>query len=659
MHKFQPAANLFATSKGCPARIFHKVKAMLAQDRVQRLVHACIATAARHGRVDPMFEARFQSFEDSSERAQSAARVAELRAELRRRGLDGFVVPRADRQQNEYLPASEERLAWLTGFTGSAGTAVILDDCAALFVDGRYTVQANAQVDGSVFSVEHLVEYPPEQWLEQNLKKNARVGYDPWLHTSEQAEKLRKACAVAGAELAAIDANPIDALWRNRPAPPVGAVTLRDIRLAGEPAPAKLKRVRAELKKLRADALLVSDPQNVAWAFNIRGADVTHTPLALAFAVIPQEGRPALYVETAKLNNTVRHALEEFTDIRGPDDLARDLNGLKEKAIRLDQASASDALTRLLADRGGKPQRGIDPIASLKATKNHAEIIGSRAAHKRDGVAVSRFLAWLDKEAPSGKLTEIDAVAALESFRRDTGALKDISFPTIAGAGPNGAIVHYRVTRASNRRIGMNELFLIDSGAQYEDGTTDITRTIVVGEPSEEMRDRFTRVLKGHIAIATAVFPENTTGAQLDPLARTALWQAGLDFDHGTGHGVGSYLSVHEGPARISKLGTVPLRRGMILSNEPGYYKTAAYGIRIENLVLVIAAPEPVGAEKPLNTFETLTLAPIDRRLIDARMLSRKERAWIDSYHERVHEVLGPLVDAPTRKWLEKATNPL
>jgi Xaa-Pro aminopeptidase len=403
----------------------------------------------------------------------------------------------------------------------------------------------------------------------------------------------------------------------------------------------------------------VSDPQNVAWTFNIRGADVTHTPLVLAFALIPQDGRPSLYSDASKLNNQVRHVLEEFTDVRAPDNLASDLGRLKNKTVRLDQASASDALTRMLADNGGKPQRGADPIALLKATKNHAEIVGSRAAHKRDGVAMVRFLAWFDKEAPSGKLTEIDAVAALESFRRDTGALKDISFPTIAGAGPNGAIVHYRVTRASNRRIGMNELFLIDSGAQYEDGTTDITRTVVVGEPSEEMRDRFTRVLKGHIAIATAVFPENTSGAQLDPLARVALWQAGLDFDHGTGHGVGSYLSVHEGPARISKLGTVALRRGMILSNEPGYYKTAAYGIRIENLVLVIAAPEPVGAEKPLNAFETLTLAPIDRRLVETRMLSTKEHAWVDSYHARVHELLGPLVDKPTRTWLTEATRPL
>jgi Xaa-Pro aminopeptidase len=332
---------------------------------------------------------------------------------------------------------------------------------------------------------------------------------------------------------------------------------------------------------------------------------------------------------------------------------------LKDKTVRLDQASAADALSRLVADNGGKAMRGADPITLMKAVKNQAEIAGMKTAHVRDGVAIVHFLAWLDAQAPSGKLTEIGAVEALESFRRDTGALKDISFPTIAGSGPNGAIVHYRVTQKSNRTIGTNELFLVDSGAQYEDGTTDITRTVAVGTPSEEMRDRFTRVLKGHIAIASAVFPEGTSGAQLDPLARTALWQAGLDFDHGTGHGVGSYLSVHEGPARISKLGTVALKRGMILSNEPGYYKTGAYGIRIENLVLVVAAAAPEGADKPLNAFETLTLAPIDRRLILPRMLTGKERTWIDAYHARVLEVLSPLLDAPTTAWLVAATMPV
>ncbi len=606
-----------------------------------------------------MFEARFQTFEDSPGSAQSAGRVAALRAALAARGLDGFVVPRADRQQNEYLPASEERLAWLTGFTGSAGAAVVLADRAVLFVDGRYTVQAAAQVDGSIFSIEHFVENPPPRWLEQNLGAGAKLGYDPWLHTSDGAERLRSACATVGAELVAVDDNPIDELWRDRPAPPAGRVALHDIKFAGERAADKLARVRAELGKLHADALVVSDPQNVAWLFNIRGSDIAHTPLALANALIPREGRPSLYVAPAKLDKEVRAALEDIAEVRAPDALTDDLAALKDKTVRLDQASAADALTRLIKESGGKPARSADPIAAMKAVKNYAEIAGSRAAHLRDGVALTRFLAWFAREAPKGKLTEIDAVAALESFRRDTGLLKDVSFPTIAGAGPNGAIVHYRVTRDSNRAIGMNELFLIDSGAQYEDGTTDVTRTLLVGNATDEMRDRFTRVLKGHIAVATAVFPENTTGAQLNSLARFSLWQAGLDFDHGTGHGVGSYLSVHEGPARISKLGMAPLRRGMILSNEPGYYKTAAYGIRTENLLLVIAEPEPAGAEKPLNAFETLTLAPIERALFDLRLLTAKERHWLDSYHERVRETLAPLVEADTRKWLEGATRPL
>ncbi len=606
-----------------------------------------------------MFEARFQTFDDAGDRAQTAGRVAALRAELERGGLDGLVVPRADRQQNEYLPASEERLAWLTGFTGSAGAAVVLGDRAAVFVDGRYTVQAAAQVDDKVFAIEHLVEKPPEQWLEQNLKAGTKLGYDPWLHTADGADKLKKVCATVGATLVAVDKNPIDALWSDRPAPPSGPVTLRDLKLAGESATDKLNRIRVEIDKLRADVLVVSDPQNVAWTFNIRGSDVAHTPLALAFALIPRDGRPGLYVDNAKLDNTVRHGLEEFSDVRKPDDLTRDLAALKDKTVRLDQASAADALTRLLSDSCGKPVRGADPITLMKSVKNPVEIAGMKTAHKRDGVAMVRFLHWLDGAAAGGKLTEIDAVAALESFRRDTGLLKDVSFPTISGSGPNGAIVHYRVTESSNRTIGNNELFLIDSGAQYEDGTTDITRTTAIGTPNEEMRDRFTRVLRGHIAIATAVFPEGTSGAQLDPFARLALWQAGLDFDHGTGHGVGSYLSVHEGPARLSKLGHVPLKRGMILSNEPGYYKTGAYGIRIENLVLVTAAPAPEGAEKPLNAFETLTLAPIDRRLILTRMLTAKERAWIDAYHAHVQATLSPLLDAPAQAWLDAATRPV
>lgn len=606
-----------------------------------------------------MFEARFQTFDDASEGAESGRRVAALRAELKRRGLTGFLVPRADRQQNEYLPASEERLAWLTGFTGSAGAAIVLADQAALFVDGRYTVQVKSQADTSVFAIEHFVDNPPAVWLENNVKAGARIGFDPWLHTADGAERFARACAKAGATLVAVDDNPIDALWLNRPAPPNGPVTLRPPALAGESAADKLARIQSELAKLRADTLIVSDPQNVDWTFNIRGSDVAHTPLALGFAAIPRQGRPRLYVEPSKLSNEVRHALEEVADVHATGDLTHDLAGTKDKAVLLDQASAADALTRIVADNGGTVTRAADPITLMKAVKNNAEIAGTRAAHLRDGAAMTRFLCWLDHEMPSGKLTEIEAVKALESFRRDTGLLKDVSFPSISGAGPNGAIVHYRVTSASNRVIGKDEMFLIDSGAQYEDGTTDITRTVINGTPTDEMRDRFTRVLKGHIAIAEAVFPMGTTGAQLDPLARIALWQAGLDFDHGTGHGVGSYLSVHEGPARISKLGHTPLKQGMILSNEPGYYKTGAYGIRIENLVLVIAAASPDGAEKPLNAFETLSFAPIDRRLIDPRLLTTQEHGWINAYHARVREAVAPLVDPATQAWLEQATRAL
>src|SRR5499426_2076280 len=585
-----------------------------------------------------MFEAHFQSFEDKAERAASGPRVAALRTELARRGLSGFIVPRSDRHQNEYVPACEQRLAWLTGFTGSAGVAIVLMERALLFVDGRYTLQAREQVDISLFAIEHLVEMPPERWLEENLVAGDRIGYDPWLHTVEAAERLEKSCAAAGAKLIAIEPDLIDIIWAERPAPPIGAVTLHDVRFAGEDASEKLARIRAELTKLRADALIVSDPHAVAWTFNIRGADVAHTPLPLAFAIVPQAGRPSLYVDGRKLSKDVRNRLEVLADVREPSDFVGALGALgrQKQTVRLDQATAADALARLVTSHGGKVTRAPCPIALMKAVKNEIEIAGARAAHLRDGAAVTRFLAWFDREAPRGKLTEIEAVAALESFRRDTGLLKDISFPTIAGAGPDGAIVHYRVTTRTNRTISPGELFLIDSGAQYEDGTTDITRTVAVGETTAEMRDRFTRVLKGHIAIARAIFPEGTTGAQLDSFARQFLWTEGLDFDHGTGHGVGSYLSVHEGPARISKLGTTALKAGMILSNEPGYYKAGAYGIRIENLVLVASAPAVVGAEKQLLTFETLTLAPIDRRLIAPTAMTADEIAWLDGYHARV-----------------------
>jgi Xaa-Pro aminopeptidase len=608
-----------------------------------------------------MFEAHFQTFEDPEGGVALTARLAALREQLRLKKLTGFVIPRADQQQNEYVPASEERLAWLTGFTGSAGMAVVLLQDAAVFVDGRYTVQVKKQVDTSAWSVASLVEPPPESWLTEHLKAGDRLGFDPWLHTTASAERLKAACAKAGAELVAVEANPVDDIWHERPAAPIGAVTIHPSEYAGESEADKLGRIRAEIDRLGSDAIVLSDSHAVAWTFNIRGADVSHTPLPLSYALVPKQGRPQIFIDHRKLTNSSRDHLEASADVHEPDGLATSLRDLAASgaAIALDSATAADALSRLITAAGGTPVRGNDPIALLKAVKNPVEIKGTQTAHRRDAVALATFLAWIDREAPKGGLTEIDAVEALETFRRNTGALKDVSFPTIAGTGPNGAIVHYRVTRKSNRRIAPGDLLLIDSGAQYEDGTTDVTRTIAIGEPTDEMRDRFTRVLRGHIAIARAVFPDGTSGAQIDAFARQFLWHAGLDFAHGTGHGVGSYLSVHEGPARISKIGTTPLKRGMILSNEPGYYKTDVFGIRIENLELVVEA-KIEGAEQPMNGFETLTLAPIDRRLINAHRISKRELNWIDDYHARVRREIAPLIDdAAVRDWLHAATEPL
>ncbi|GMO98478.1 aminopeptidase P family protein [Bradyrhizobium sp. TM239] len=604
-----------------------------------------------------MFEAHFQTFEEPEAGVALTARLAALREELARRKLTGFVIPRADQQQNEYVPPSEERLAWLTGFTGSAGLAVVLTQEAAVFVDGRYTLQAAKQVDAKAWAVESLIDPPPESWVSAHLKAGDRLGFDPWLHTFVAAERLSAACAKAGAELVAVDSNPVDAIWQDRPQPPLAPVAVHSLQNAGVTEAEKLTQIRAEIGKLGADALVLSDSHAVAWTFNIRGADVAHTPLPLSYALVPKDGRPTIFIDHRKLSNLTRDHLEQSADVREPDAMAPTLMALAKSggSIALDSATAADALSRLISGAGGKPVRGSDPIALLKAVKNATEIKGTQTAHRRDAVALARFLAFIDREAASGKLTEIDAVEALETFRRDTGALRDVSFPTISGTGPNGAIVHYRVTRKSNRRIAPGDLLLIDSGAQYEDGTTDVTRTMAVGEPTDEMRDRFTRVLRGHIAIARAVFPDGTTGAQLDTLARQYLWAAGVDFEHGTGHGVGSYLSVHEGPARISKLGTTPLKRGMILSNEPGYYKTDGFGIRIENLELVVAA-DIKGAEKPMNAFETLTLAPIDRRLIDVTMLSHDELGWLNAYHARVRAEVRPALDEATQAWLDQAT---
>ncbi|MGD0562470.1 MAG: aminopeptidase P family protein [Roseiarcus sp.] len=601
-----------------------------------------------------MFTSVYQSFAEFGGPAYGAARVRALRAELLARGLAGFVAPRADEHQNEYVPAAAERLLWLTGFSGSAGLAIVLTQAAAIFVDGRYAVQAPAQVDTAVFTVRPIVEQPPGAWIEANLKPGERLGYDPWLHTPEMVERLGKACRAAGGELVALDSNPIDAIWSDRPAPPLGAVSAHPARLSGESAVRKIARVRAAVRE--GDGLLVSDAHDVAWLFNIRGADVAHTPLPLSFAYLPREGRPTLFLDGRKLSSAMRARLGELADIDEPDWLVGFITGLGAAGLRVafDGGSAPARLTQALEAAGGEVSLGPDPIALLKAVKNKAELAGARAAHIRDGAALARFLCWFDREAPGGKLTEIAAAEALETFRRETGALKDISFPTISAAGPHAAIPHYRVSEASDLRIGRG-IFLIDSGGQYEDGTTDITRTICVGRPTAEMRDRFTRVLKGHIAIARAVFPKGTSGAQIDALARQALWRAGLDFDHGTGHGVGSYLSVHEGPQRIAKTGTVALAPGMIVSNEPGYYAAGKFGIRIENLV-VVEERAIRGAERPMLGFETISLAPIDLRLIEPKLLDGEEIAWLNGYHARVRETIGPLVERETRGWLREAT---
>ncbi|MFG1478399.1 aminopeptidase P family protein [Xanthobacter sp. V4C-4] len=612
-----------------------------------------------HHQTPRVFKAVFQSFEDLADGAAGPGRLADLRAELARRGLDGYVVPRADAHQNEYVPACEERLAWLTGFTGSAGLLVVLADKAALFVDGRYTLQAPAQVDTDAYTVVPLSQLKPEAWIETHLPKGASLGFDPWRTTLDGRDRLAKAVAAAGGILAGLADDPFDAIWRDRPAPPRAPVRLLDLAIAGEDTGSKLRRVQAALTEQRLDGALISDPHGTAWLFNIRGADVAHTPLPLAWCVVPATGLPHLFVEHAKLSRAVREALGPHAHIHGAADLEATLATLAAgQTFRVDQATAPVRLVQVIEAAGGVASKGADPIALLKACKNPAEIAGMRAAHVRDAVALARFLAWFEFESATGKLTEIDAVEALETFRRDTGELSDISFPTIAGAGENGAIVHYRVTRATNRTLHPHELFLLDSGAQYPDGTTDITRTLAVGMPSEDMRARYTLVLKGHLALTLAVFPKGITGAQLDPLARQFLWAAGLDFDHGTGHGVGAGLSVHEGPARISQLGHVPLAEGMILSNEPGYYKTGAYGIRIENLVLVEPRSVP-GAEKPCLGFTTLTLVPYDRKLIDLSLVTVAERGAIDAYHRLVRQALSPHLSGDELAWLVRATAPL
>lgn len=595
-----------------------------------------------------------------------AARLAALRAELGRRGLAGFVVPRADEHQGEYVAPRSERLAWISGFTGSAGAAVVLSGKAALFVDGRYTLQAREEADASLFELGHLTETPPSEWIAKNLAKGARLGFDPWLHTENGAKSLAAACEKAGGELVPCADNPLDAVWQDQPEPPQAGAVIHETRYAGREAADKRAEIGAAIAEAGAEVAVLTAPDSINWLLNIRGRDVPFTPIALAFALVFSDGRVELFIDPRKIDAAVRAHLGERVTVREPGALGDALDGLgaRNAPVLVDPQSAASFVFTRLRGAGARIVAGSDPCALAKACKNAIELRGMFAAHLRDGAALTRFLAWIAREAPKGGLDEMTAAARLEAFRRENALFQQLSFPTISGAGPNGAVVHYHANEKTKRRIEPGQMYLVDSGAQYLDGTTDVTRAVFIGggkgEPSAEQRDRFTRVLKGHIAIATARFPAGTTGAQLDALARAALWQAGLDYDHGTGHGVGSYLGVHEGPQRIAKMGgDVALKPGMVVSNEPGYYKAGGFGIRIENLVTVVALRGVAGAERELLGFETMTFAPIERALIEPSLMTAAEISWLDGYHARVCEQLSPLVDAETAAWLSEATRPI
>jgi Xaa-Pro aminopeptidase len=601
-----------------------------------------------------------QTFDETTVPAFGPQHVPLIRRAMRDQGLDGFLVPHEDEHQNEYLPAANDRLAWATGFTGSAGAAVILRDRAAVFVDGRYALQVRDQVDTGLFEIHDLIDSGVATWLEATLAAGQTLGYDARLHSPDALERLRAAAAKAGATLKAVAINPLDQAWgAARPAQPQAPIVPHPLDYAGEAAQAKRARVGASLKAQGADAALLTAPASIAWLFNVRGGDVIRSPLPLGQAILNSDGSAQLFLDPAKLSNTLVGWLGDAVSVETPDALASALRDLKGRGVLVDPAVSSAWYFDALEDAGARIVRAADPCALPRACKNPVEIEGARRAHLRDGAALTRFLHWIDTEAQTSLPDELEIVSRLEAFREATGALKDLSFDTIAGAGANGAVVHYRPTARLNRRTESGSLLLVDSGAQYLDGTTDVTRTVAIGEPTAEMRQRFTLVLKGQLALARARFPVGTTGASLDALARAALWAAGLDFDHGTGHGVGSYLGVHEGPQYVAKrAGGPPLQAGMILSNEPGYYKTGAYGVRIENLQVVTEAAPIAGGERPMLGFETLTLAPIERRLVDKDLLTSEEVAQLDAYHARVLDRIGPQVEAAVRGWLAQVCAP-
>ena len=584
-----------------------------------------------------------------------------LRRELSQRDLDGFIVPHEDEYQNEYLPAATDRLAWLTGFTGSAGAAIIMAKRAVMLVDGRYTLQVRDQVDASLFAYADLVETGIAGWIRSHTKTGDKLGYDPRLHSPDALAGIEAAAKASGAVLLAQDTNPIDVVWADRPSMPEARLSVQTLEYAGQPHGDKIAQTAKALKDSGAEAAVITAPASIAWLFNIRGGDVACSPLPLSTALVREDGTAALFVNPNKVTDEVRAHLGNSVSIRKEEDLSEALQGLSGTTISLDPGTASAWLFEEVNKAGANVRRAPDPCALPRACKNAVEVEGARRAHIRDGAALTRFLCFMaGEEGQSGEMSEISAAQKLEGYRHDTGALKDLSFESISGAGADGAIVHYRVTTASNAMLTRGSLYLIDSGGQYLDGTTDVTRTIAIGEPTAEMKNRFTRVLKGHIALSRVRFPQGTTGTHLDILARAALWEVGLDYAHGTGHGVGSYLGVHEGPQRIARAWSeTPLMAGMIVSNEPGYYKTGAYGIRIENLQVVSPAEMIEGGETPMLGFETLTLAPIDHRLIEPSMLSDAETQWLNDYHARVLAIHEQCLQEEEANWLRKVCAPI
>jgi len=608
----------------------------------------------------------FQSFDVTSTPQYGRERTEALRATFDALGIDGFLVPRADEFQGEYVPASAERLSWLTGFTGSAGVALVMRGQAVVFVDGRYVTQLAEQVDPEVFTGGDLVGEPPHLWLQNHGPKGFRLGIDPWLHTGAEVRRLEKALAGLGGSLVFLPHNPLDKAWTDRPAEPLGRVTIQTVDNAGELAKDKLVRMAEATRKAGADVLAVTDPSSIAWIFNIRGSDVPHTPHPLARAIVPASGRPLLFLDKRKTGIEQEAYLTQLADLLPPATFDEQIAALaaEGKRILIDPDQAAFAIAEIVRTKGGTLVEAADPARLPRAVKNAVELQGSANAHLQDGAAMVEFLAWLDGTEP-GTQTEIAVTTKLEEVRRRVGErqqnpLKDVSFDTIAGAGAHAAIMHYRVTTDTDARIEPGTMFLVDSGAQYVNGTTDITRTVAIGAVPEEQKRFFTLVLKGMIAISTARFPKGTRGCDLDPLARIALWKAGADFAHGTGHGVGSYLSVHEGPQRISRLSTQELLAGMILSNEPGYYRPGSFGIRIENLVHVLPAAAIEGGDMDMLGFSTLTFCPIDRRLVVPALLTDEELAWLNAYHAETREKIAPLLsDDAARAWLEKATAPI